>query len=94
MITPAERAEMYRGIRSVLARHYVNLGLINVLVTPFSVRLSGRLQRLPGGNLGPLTADIAEEIYAQLRHLRNMRRLELVPDPDVGPNLLPIHPVI
>ena len=89
MITTAERAEIYRGIRSILARHYVDLGLINVLVTPFSARLVGRLQRLPGGGMGPITADIAEEIFGQIRRLHKMTRLELIPDKDVGPNLIP-----
>lgn len=90
MISPAERAELYRGIRSVLARHYVDMGLIRILVTPFSVRLVGRLQRLTGGSMGPITADIAEEIFSQIRRLRHMHRLELAPDSDVGPNLLPL----
>lgn len=89
MMSNAERAELYRGIRSILARHYVDLGMISILVTPYSARLAGRIQRLPGGGMGPITADIAEEIFGQIRRLHHMARLDLIPDKDVGSNLIP-----
>jgi hypothetical protein len=73
-MTPIERAELYRGIRSVLARHYIDLGRLRITVSPSCVRLHGEMYRLPGLS-SALEADLVQSILREIERLPHLRRL-------------------
>lgn len=73
-MTPIERAELYRGIRSILARHYIDLGRLRITVSPACVRLHGEMFRLPGLSVS-LGAEMVQAIFREIERLPNLRRL-------------------
>ncbi len=88
MISLTERAEIFRNVRAVLSRHYVDLALIRVTVTLMSVRLSGILQR-QAGTIAPIDDTLGDQILDEIRHLPHMPRLDLMPDDGAAMNLVP-----
>lgn len=75
MISPAQKAEIYRGIRAVLAQHYIDIGRLSIVVTATGVRLGGELSRLPGMPT-PLNPDLVESLMARLRRIPRMPRVQ------------------
>jgi hypothetical protein len=75
-MTPIERAELYRGIRSILARHYIDLGRLRITVSHACVRLHGEMFRLPGLSVA-LGGEMVQAIFREIERLPHMRRLEV-----------------
>jgi hypothetical protein len=66
--------ELYRKTRSVLVRHWIDLGRLSVVVSPSSIRLHGMLCRLPGVKTR-LTSQIIDAMLRELRQKTGHNRI-------------------
>ena len=70
---PVERMEIYRNVRAVLVRNFIDLGRLVVQIAPGTVQLRGTLQRLMGAS--PLSPEAIQAIILELKRLRGVRRV-------------------
>jgi hypothetical protein len=75
MLTPNERAEIYRAVRVVLVRHFIDIGRLAIQISPGRINLRGNLVRLPGVET-KLTSETVTAIFAELERIRDIRRVE------------------
>ena len=75
MLSPIERGEIYRRVRSILVCHWLDLGLLNIKVGETSLSLSGRLERLEHVK-EQLSTDIIEGILGELRRVPGVKFIQ------------------
>jgi hypothetical protein len=75
MLSPIERARIYRQTRSVLVAHWIDLGCLDVRVGEIFLTLSGQLKHL--GHQEPLTGMGIEEMLSELRRVPGVHRVNL-----------------
>ena len=74
MLTPTERADIYRQVRAILVRQWIDLGYLNIHVGSMAVNLSGRLQQLE--HAGPrLDADLVDLIMGDIQRIRGVKQV-------------------
>lgn len=69
------RADLYRHVRMVLVRHFVDIGQLSIQVSATQIRLVGSLNRLPGVE-NEMTADTILTIFSELRRLPGVTRVQ------------------
>lgn len=69
------RADLYRNVRMVLVRHFIDIGRLSIQVSPHQIRLVGSLGRLPGVE-NEMTADTVTTIFSELRRLPGVSRVQ------------------
>ncbi|MGD9873686.1 MAG: hypothetical protein AB7T27_05380 [Kiritimatiellia bacterium] len=74
-LTIAERNEIFRRIRSVLVRHWIDLGFLSIHVSEQTVYIKGSLKRLPGVS-EQLSASVVDAIFSEIRHIRGVSRVQ------------------
>lgn len=73
-LSPTDRCELYRQIRVVLVRHFIDIGRLSIHIAPAKVRLHGVLTRLPGVD-SKLTPQVVDSIINEIRHIRGVHRV-------------------
>lgn len=68
--------EINRGVRRVLVRHWIDLGRISVRTISGKVHIRGTLERITGVK-EPLSGAILEAMFADIRRLRGIARLNV-----------------
>jgi len=66
--------KLYRDVRSVLVRHFVDLGRLSVQISMTGVYLHGSLLRLPGVT-SALTPEVVRVIMAELSRVPGVQRV-------------------
>jgi len=66
--------QLYRDVRVVLVRHFIDLGHLSLQISMGAVHLRGSLQRLHG-NPHPLTPQMVETIIREIRQVKGIRRV-------------------
>lgn len=66
--------KLYREVRSILVRHFIDLGRLSVQISMTGIYLHGSLARLPGVT-APLTQDLVRVIMAELSRVPGVRRV-------------------
>ena len=75
ILTPVERAEMYRAARAVLVRHYIDLGRVVLQISNRRILLRGSLVRLTSVET-PLTEDLVSTIFNELSRIKNVMQVD------------------
>lgn len=70
---PVERMEIYRSVRAILVRNYIDLGRVVIQISTGSVLLRGTLQRLMGA--APLSPEAIQAMLQEIKRLRGVRRV-------------------
>lgn len=65
---------LYRDVRVVLVRHFIDLGRISIQISMSAVHLRGTLQRLHGSTI-PLTPQTVEAIISELGRIKGIKRV-------------------
>lgn len=74
-LTIAERNEIFRRIRSILVRHWIDLGFLSIHVSEQTVYIRGSLKRLPGVP-EQLSGTIVDGIFSEIKHIRGVCRVQ------------------
>ena len=74
-LTIAERNEIFRRIRAVLVRHWIDLGFLSIHVSEQTVYIRGSLKRLPGVP-EQLSGSIVESVFNEIKHIRGVSRVQ------------------
>ena len=74
ILTAAECGEIYRQVRSILVRQWIDLGYLNIHVGSMSVNLSGRLQLLEHSGQ-PLEGNLIEHILGEIQDLHGVKQV-------------------
>jgi hypothetical protein len=72
-VDPIERMEVYRSVRAILVRNYVDLGRLVIQIATGTVHLRGTLQRLMGS--APLSPEVVQGFLQEIRRIRGVRRV-------------------
>ncbi len=67
---------MYRQVRIVLVRHFIDMGRLTISPGGTSVRLHGSLCRMPGVE-APLTPDVVGVILGEIGRVPGVRRVDV-----------------
>lgn len=70
---PLERMEIYRNVRAILVRNYIDLGRLVIQISTGTVQLRGTLQRLMGSS--PLSPEVIQGMIQEIRRVRGVRRV-------------------
>ena len=70
---PIERMEVYRSVRAILVRNYIDLGRLVIQISTGTVLLRGTLQRLMGA--APLSPEAIQGMIQEIKRLRGVRRV-------------------
>lgn len=70
---PVERMEIYRSVRAILVRNYIDLGRLVIQISTGTVLLRGTLQRLMGAS--PLSPEAIQGMLQEIKRLRGVRRV-------------------
>jgi hypothetical protein len=68
MLSATERAELYRKSRSVLVRHWIDLGRLSVHLSTSTLHLSGDLLKLPSSG-AELSGQAVWDLMDELRRI-------------------------
>ena len=74
-LSPAQRTEIYRHIRMVLVRHFIDMGRLTINISMNCVRLTGSLARLPGV-AARLSAEIVSSLFSEIRRIPGVKRVD------------------
>ncbi len=69
-----ERFEINRKIRSLLVRHFVDIGELKISISPQRIMLRGRLVKLSGAQ-EPITADNVGDIVKSIKRLPEVHKV-------------------
>ena len=75
MLSPTDRADVYRQIRVVLVRHLIDIGRLSIQISAGRIHLHGSLARLSGVET-PLSADMVGAIFAELERIKGIKRVD------------------
>lgn len=75
MLNSNERAELYRKVRSVFVRHWIDLGRLSVHLSGTGLHLHGHLMKLPSSG-AELSAPAVQELMDELARLHRSIRLD------------------
>ncbi len=65
-----------RAVRSVLVRHWLNLGLLTIRTTAGRTTLRGELKRIEGVK-NPLSPSIVESLFAEIKRIPSVRHVHM-----------------
>ena len=68
--------EINRAIRRIFVRHWIDLGRLSIHTTGGNIFIHGSLSRIEGFK-DELTSAIVNAIFADVRHIRNIRHLKV-----------------
>jgi len=66
-----ERLEISRKIRATLVSFYIDLGVMQIMVSPYRTSLKGQLKCLPGSHM-KLSGQVIEEILRAISRVPNV----------------------
>ncbi len=64
--------EINRKFRSILVRHWIDLGRLSTIVLTNAIHVRGTLQRLPGSP-GKLTSPIVQSMFDEIGRIKGIR---------------------
>lgn len=74
-VQPSQKLDLYRAIRSVFVRHWIDIGRLSIRISGSSVLVHGSLRHLPGvpGELPPAAVGA---IFGEISRIRGVRRID------------------
>jgi hypothetical protein len=70
------RFEINRKLRSIMIKHWIDLGRISIRTVRDRVFLHGSLQRLPGSR-GEVNVSVVETIFDEIRRVKGVRHIRV-----------------
>ncbi|MBN1270495.1 MAG: hypothetical protein JXB04_12975 [Kiritimatiellae bacterium] len=71
----ADRCEIYRKVRTIFVRHFIDLGRLSIHISMNYVHMHGMLVRLPGVG-AELTPAIIDEIFKEIGRIPGVARVD------------------
>ena len=75
MLSPEKRMELFRQVRAVLVRHFIDIGRLTINLGGTGVRLHGTLCRLPGVE-AKLIPEIVAALMADIGRVPGVRNVQ------------------
>ncbi|HPA78560.1 MAG TPA: hypothetical protein PLT67_10090 [Kiritimatiellia bacterium] len=74
-LTPAQRNEIFREVRAILVRYWIDLGFISIHVSEQTIYIRGSLKRLAGVP-EQLSGAVVEAMFAEIKGLRGINHVQ------------------
>lgn len=71
----AQRNEIFRKVRAILVRYWIDLGFLSIHVSEQTVHIRGSLKRLPGVP-EQLSGAVVEAMFTDIRNIRGLVRVQ------------------